>query len=569
MPSVELRFVELFSRADTAVYRGGVCGAASSRLPCIVDSGPWPDGTYDVRVRADAWHGHLAARAAAITEEPMTQLQDLELAETQATDDAAAPPVQTAVFHSMLPPPPPPQPLKKTSISASVSEAAAPYGTRFCDPHSPEKQSDVVKRQRENAEVDKSCAKRVRCDDRPVVVSDDAGIAIEGVSSRQDVQMCGEPVPDASTPQRSGAFAASGCQMGSSPSSTEKTVAPALPASQYVSEGGCASSLALKEDPIKTSSREDEAPQFRSSSSVQECGRSAGSSGRDSKPPPADFFVEPVAEPSAKLHEEPPAVSLARPVARPFAQPLEQPLAEKPARAQANPLPQWPPVVRPATQTFVQPPAVLPMQALGQQCAEQMGVTEESAAAADHAFAVGGVGIAAVTPWNCEVRSRDVCYHMEGEEEGAENSENHENKKEDVCMGDKVGCPCPAMDLSGTVVDNGDGNGDVEHEAGSILVSGSDSGWGSQLDSQGPQDKNEESAHDIVEQTDFAAEDYDFRRRAHDIVEQKDFAEGVRTTFRAEGFHELDNRWRKMTRVWSWKDGYLESQAVWSASDDE
>lgn len=105
--SIELRFVDVFSRADAATFRGG--DSLSVTFPCVVDSGPWPDGTYDVRIRAEAWHGHLTARAAEIAEEePMTQLQDAELAETQGVDDFGGSPVRVPSLFSMLPPPLPP-----------------------------------------------------------------------------------------------------------------------------------------------------------------------------------------------------------------------------------------------------------------------------------------------------------------------------------------------------------------------------------------------------------------------------------------------------------------------------
>lgn len=120
--SVELRFVDVFSRADAAIYRVG--DSASTAFPCVVDSSPWPDGTYDVRIRAEAWHGHLTARVAEVAEEePMTQMQDTELADTQAGDDLGCSPVRVPSLFSMLPPPlPPPRATRETDVACTSSD---------------------------------------------------------------------------------------------------------------------------------------------------------------------------------------------------------------------------------------------------------------------------------------------------------------------------------------------------------------------------------------------------------------------------------------------------------------
>ena len=72
-------------------------------LPCVVDSGPWSDGTYEVRLSSRAWHGHIAPCAEAAPEEAETQLMSLECEATQVVGDVQAIPSRPADL-AMVPP---------------------------------------------------------------------------------------------------------------------------------------------------------------------------------------------------------------------------------------------------------------------------------------------------------------------------------------------------------------------------------------------------------------------------------------------------------------------------------
>ena len=65
-------------------------------LPCVVDSGPWSDGTYEVRLSSRAWHGHIAPCAEAAPEGAETQLMSLECEATQVVGDVQAIPSRPA-----------------------------------------------------------------------------------------------------------------------------------------------------------------------------------------------------------------------------------------------------------------------------------------------------------------------------------------------------------------------------------------------------------------------------------------------------------------------------------------